>query len=423
MKQGISIKEIKEIVLSQPFENWYKNRKVSFNFLSEDYSVDLESFLSLYRFIEKEIEFAKKYEVSDHNTLKGVASNFENLQIQLGSILDTAKKNMNISTLNSLWNQAQRFINSLNTNQTLLPSKGKYEFLNKIHKEYPKSVEGAYEFFINAISNNVNKDRLIGRNLAYEYSIDEHSNLLGRKKIERKKLLEHIADLDKNKAEVLESFTSHLSAIDKEVNKFKKEITSTREAKEKEIASVITSASKDFSEAQKGIGSKFAELEKTYDELLRLKKPAEYWKKRSTSLKKEAWRTVYIMLSITFIMACSLYFLLWKTPEGMLLSFEKSNSAAIKWSIIYITFLSTLVFVVRGLYKLAFSSFHLARDAEEREQLTYVYLAMVNDSSIDEEDRKLVIQSLFSRADTGLLKDDSGPTMPSGIINKVISGK
>lgn len=34
-------------------------------------------------------------------------------------------------------------------------------------------------------------------------------------------------------------------------------------------------------------------------------------------------------------------------------------------------------------------------------------------------DRNIVLQSIFSRADTGLLKEDSSPTMPS-IIEKVV---
>lgn len=59
-----------------------------------------------------------------------------------------------------------------------------------------------------------------------------------------------------------------------------------------------------------------------------------------------------------------------------------------------------------------FSNFHLARDAEEREKLTYMYLALISNGEFNEEERKIVLQSLFSRSDTGLLKEDSSPTMP-----------
>ena len=85
----------------------------------------------------------------------------------------------------------------------------------------------------------------------------------------------------------------------------------------------------------------------------------------------------------------------------------------------YVTFLSFLAYGIRALNKVAFSSFHLARDAEEREQLTYVYLSLVKDSAVDEKEKNLIMQSLFSRADTGLLKDDSSPTMPNDITGKL----
>ena len=64
-----------------------------------------------------------------------------------------------------------------------------------------------------------------------------------------------------------------------------------------------------------------------------------------------------------------------------------------------------------------FSSFHLARDAEERERLTLFYLSLIKDATISQEDRNLVLQSLFSRSDTGMLKDEGSPTMP-GIFEK-----
>lgn len=68
-----------------------------------------------------------------------------------------------------------------------------------------------------------------------------------------------------------------------------------------------------------------------------------------------------------------------------------------------------------------FSNYHLARDAEEREKLTYLYISLRNDSNVSEEEKKIVFQALFSRSDTGLLKEDSSPTMPSvaSIIEKI----
>ena len=137
--------------------------------------------------------------------------------------------------------------------------------------------------------------------------------------------------------------------------------------------------------------TKISDLEKTYEELLRLKKPAEYWKSRATTLKSEGWKAIYWLIGLVVFACVTLYLLLWLTPEGMLLSFVKGSAQAIKWSVVYVTFISFLAFGIRALNKVAFSSFHLARDAEEREQLTYVYLALIKDKAVDEKDKNLIM--------------------------------
>ena len=53
-----------------------------------------------------------------------------------------------------------------------------------------------------------------------------------------------------------------------------------------------------------------------------------------------------------------------------------------------------------------------------------VYLALSKEGDITKEERELIMQSLFSRVDTGLLKDDSSPTMPGlGSILDKFTGK
>ena len=84
--------------------------------------------------------------------------------------------------------------------------------------------------------------------------------------------------------------------------------------------------------------------------------------------------------------------------------------------VIFGTVLALYAFLIKSLSRLTFSSFHLMRDAQEREQLTYLYLALVNDKKIDESSRDIVLQALFARSETGLLAKDHGPTMP-GIVD------
>ncbi len=114
---------------------------------------------------------------------------------------------------------------------------------------------------------------------------------------------------------------------------------------------------------------------------------------------------------------------MWTLNEISIGTIEKifqNAGTAIKWSVIYITLFSFLAYAIRIFSKLTFSSFHLVRDAEEREQLTYVYLALQKEKGIDQTERHLIMQSLFSRADSGLLKDDASPTMPGNIVDQMI---
>jgi len=74
---------------------------------------------------------------------------------------------------------------------------------------------------------------------------------------------------------------------------------------------------------------------------------------------------------------------------------------------------ATIMYIIKTMMKVALSSFHLSRDAKEREQLSYFYLALSKEKLVSESERELVLSALFSRSDTGLLKGDSSPELPS----------
>ena len=65
------------------------------------------------------------------------------------------------------------------------------------------------------------------------------------------------------------------------------------------------------------------------------------------------------------------------------------------------------------------SCYHQARDAEERSKLASFYLALIEKGAVTDKERALVINSLFSRADTGLLKGDSTPVMSQNVTELV----
>lgn len=99
------------------------------------------------------------------------------------------------------------------------------------------------------------------------------------------------------------------------------------------------------------------------------------------------------------------------------IKFPKEIEAAFKAQNFELTITPSLC--IKKFGSLATSSFHLQRDAIERRRLTHVYMSLLREDAIKPEERSLVLQSIFSRADTGLIRGD-GPTMPETGITKVI---
>jgi len=164
---------------------------------------------------------------------------------------------------------------------------------------------------------------------------------------------------------------------------------------------------------------RIASLEETYKQKLKLEEPAKYWEERAKKLRKQGWWSLRILVGLVVIICGLLGLILMNPPEIFNKSILSQDiSISIKWILIYATLLSFMAYSIRALSKTMFSCFHLARDSEERYTLTYFYLSLLKDAKVADSERQLIMQSLFSRADTGLLKEESSPTMPTDMVNK-----
>ena len=169
---------------------------------------------------------------------------------------------------------------------------------------------------------------------------------------------------------------------------------------------------------------KLENLENTYRESLRFEGPAEHWGTQATKYKKQGKIWCGILSVVVLLTVGLLLLLLYAPPAIFSTKLFEGDPLAIRAVIIFAAVLSFLAYLVKILGKLTFSSFHLFRDAEEREQLMTVYLSLTKEQGDTRpEERELILQSLFARTDTGLLGKDSEPAMPgvSSILPK--SGK
>lgn len=296
------------------------------------------------------------------------------------------------------------------------------DFLLGLHESNPVYFNGARDYFLNGNVGN-SSDDMKGFIRAYEFDNADKSILVKRKESEKRsftslksQLRRTQADLQKELNELFESQKDRFELLNQEINHDKNDLfngfTQWNEKSKNAVANLFEDTKKQTED-----------LVKAFKEQTRLKEPAKYWADRGVELNKEGWLAIKWLAGLVVFACATLYALLWLTPEGMLLSFIKGDASAIKWSIIYVTFISFLAIGIRSLNKVAFSSFHLARDAQERHQLTHVYLALIADKEVDisESDRQLILQSLFSRSETGLLRQDSTPSMPTNIIEKYIN--
>ena len=162
---------------------------------------------------------------------------------------------------------------------------------------------------------------------------------------------------------------------------------------------------------------KLSELEATYQEHLKLEKPAEYWSKSAKKYDDSSslWFGVLVLLILAGIAGFAHFYSLYLSGQDTGVTLD-----TVKGIVLFVSGITIYGFLIRVVSRMLMSATHLKRDSEERAQLTYFYLALIKDGAIDEKSRDIVIQSLFSRTETGLITGDSSPTMPAMDVLKNI---
>lgn len=166
--------------------------------------------------------------------------------------------------------------------------------------------------------------------------------------------------------------------------------------------------------------TRMAELEGLYREKLRLEAPAKYWSKLEREYEEKGNKWVRWAVGSTLVLGMILTSILYLTPESLKGSLTNLDSVTIRSTLILTVIVSTAIYLIRLFVKLATSAFHLARDAKERHTLANLYLSLSNEVKSCDKDREIILQSLFSRADSGLLKGDSSPAFPEGLSSVIM---
>ncbi len=435
--------EIRKLIVDSNETEWFNSVEITIQYDHIGFEQSFKGVSSIHTFLSQQVKGWAKYDKIP-NELNSSKQHFIDLKKRIENFVHRHRLQKE-ANLNASWRTEQTQLQR--DNYTFTYDSAHTKFLIDLNNKLPSSVNGAYNYLIEQNNHLNDRNVFIGSLLAYEFDLKDKAEITQRRKRETTSLNKIKTDFRNHLSDSETDLVNHLKDINQKYDEYIEKIDVQKNEKEElfnnwfegneEIAGVksifnefkkdkeaIFDSWFDGKNGKIGAKQKIQELENTYKELLKLKEPAEYWKERASKLRTQGWIAFTALIIFVGIVVWSLGELLWKTPEQIFTSFfEGDKSAAIRWSIIYVTFISFIAFCIRAITKVMFSSFHLARDSEERNTLTYFYLSLLNDSDVDKEERQLIMQSLFSRADTGLLKDDSGPTMPNDISGKIFGGR
>ena len=214
----------------------------------------------------------------------------------------------------------------------------------------------------------------------------------------------HLEELSNSSERQSQDYQSRMTQFDVYTEAFKQKRREELDAEENEYA-----------ERLKNAEEKITALEEAYSKKLQLEGPARHWEKLSRFYLRWGWGLLAFSLVLGGVTVGCLLWLLFQSDTIVIFNESKLSLQTIRASLILIAATSMAGYLLHLFTKLAISCFHLSRDYRERFQLTNVFLALLRDGDVkcDDQVKQIVMQALFSRSDTGLLKGDHSFMMPS----------
>ncbi|SFU19008.1 hypothetical protein SAMN04489724_0077 [Algoriphagus locisalis] len=420
----MELKELRQKIKDAPSSELFANQVIQINLPRVSMNRKFIGVSAFYEYLLNQIEGFQSFEGELPEELNTSKKYFLDLKKKIISFIQSYQ-NVDVNSFSNVWGR--------DVGNSVLASRSTLifefdapvtSFLLEIYQSKKRNYKGALDYVSDTIVVNElrEKNYLNGLILAYEYFQKGETEIEKRRVREKSSLTrlrnqidKYISDSEKDFIELSKGFESSVKATTDEIIAYKEEKSGLYEE-------WFESTSANFSEFDTASKKKVIDLETLYREKLKLEAPAKYWNDRAVKLRKEGNRWLISLVIFTLVGIGLFILLLNFLSNGVLEDIFSDTATAIKWSVIFITFVSFLAFLIKTFSKLTFSAFHLVRDAEEREQLTIVFLSMQKEQAIDPTERHLIMQSLFSRADTGLLKDEGSPTMPGNIFDKIVAG-
>lgn len=407
------------IKVHENIKKWFTDRKVAIRLFPDETTRKFRSLSSFHDFVLKEHEYWKP--IDPHVTAK--------FNQTLGFIRNATANPNSENHFNQQLNAALSILNAttstIHNNQYILYSES--SFAAEARQVREKYGNVGYRAFLAGVldsttagpnTNGWDKNQFFGLFDAYVYQ-----NLNDRLDSKLEEGETSLADAQSRFNVFLEESEEQQMAREETFAAFRKEYRDWKKRSSSKFKELMDGASQNhyeqmasqeerFNENEKKWNKRITELEELYQNKLMLEAPVKYWKELELRHRKTG-RGFAVTAGVTVVVLVGILgALLYNWPPEWLEA-GKWNLNTLKGSFLLLTITSLSLYVVHFLAKFAVSSYHLARDAEERRQLTYIYLSLLQRNAVSTEQQEIVLSALFSRADTGLLKGEHSPSMPA----------
>lgn len=255
-----------------------------------------------------------------------------------------------------------------------------------INPQLPHSIEGAFEAlkFREGITSNIDTER------------------------------QRLEELSKSFYDVREGYQNDLNELQNEFETIAKAIESARSEQQSKFDKLVEDSE-----------SKLKDIQETYDKKLSLQSSVTYWKDK---YKRHLIFSCVFAIVATLSALLGLYFIRLQFNEVLKQTVEatvqntKAEYLRIGMVIIVATF---VLWFVRIIVRILLSHLHLGSDANERVTMIQTYLALLREgNSLQENEKQLILQTLFRPSADGIVKDDGAPpSIPEAISRLGIGGK
>lgn len=399
--------------------------KILFRFgISSDYTIKFDANEELFTFeqVEKIIANNLSYWSSIHDVApNSFKSTWENLNDRYNSIKKVifGLEELDIDNINN-----QFYYNLTSNYETREQDKKVYtisvsspidtdtqfhkirSFVSFYIKYSKEDLDRAVESFIYLYKNN----NAIGSYFSNQYHYMFYPALYLLRKI-FPNIKDNVIDFETN---IVAPLASKLKDISDDSDEQYRQITALIEDKHNQIQMQYNEKVSEFAEFQNSIENwqkekqeKIKVLEDTYENKLSLESPERLWKRRSKEheLLAKKWTHFLFFAVVALIVALA----------GLVVVIHyyyvntiKDELPFISKSFILISVISFFIYIIRILIKIVMSNHHLATEYKQKAALTRFYRALIKaGTNIEKEERLIIINSLFSKVETGLVKTDS----------------